>query len=139
MGTGWGGVCGGGHEGAGCDTAQGAGRELRCAWRCARGAHVAMCHKAAGRRVCRTTCHPTRCLPHFLAPSTPHPHLLPCHSPFFPPSLPLPLTLCRRLCVCGSWQLLAPDPGNRIAMAGIMSHPWFLEELPANALQMNDK
>lgn len=36
-------------------------------------------------------------------------------------------------------KLLLPDPLKRINMQGIMSHPWFLQDLPAEAVSMNDK
>ena len=35
-------------------------------------------------------------------------------------------------------KLLVPDPHGRATMDEIKVHPWFLEQLPANALTMND-
>lgn len=36
-------------------------------------------------------------------------------------------------------QMLQPDISARISISGIMLHPWFLQDLPDGAVDMNDK
>ena len=51
-----------------------------------------------------------------------------------PPELKLS-PACRDLLA----QLLHPDAKVRIKTEGILSHPWFQQGLPADALKMNDR
>ena len=36
-------------------------------------------------------------------------------------------------------KMLVDDPGQRISMAGIMHHPWYLTDLPEGVIDMNDE
>lgn len=49
-----------------------------------------------------------------------------------PPHLPVS-PACRDLLN----RILVPDPAQRLTMAGILEHPWFLADLPDGALEFN--
>jgi len=36
-------------------------------------------------------------------------------------------------------RMLTTDPGIRMSIRGVMGHPWFGIDLPAGALQVNDR
>ncbi len=36
-------------------------------------------------------------------------------------------------------KVLMADPAQRLTIQGIMQHPWFLQDLPAGALEVNSR